>query len=239
MEFLQNVVEYYDELYPVTASQKDFYHFLLKKYSSPARLLRVGCATGLFEHQLAREGLDITGIEDSRELLNSAILRKRTQLMSVRYFEMSAMDMTKYLGKKFYNIISSLNDRILLIHGKTLMRKFFYDCYQLLQDNGVLVLQFANLEKNNKKLPVRESIRVKLTSELKTDSEGEITITQKVETGNGKILPVVSDEEIYPLKAEEVYDFAKEAGFSNVKLYSDFELSPFTGEEDNVVALIS
>ena len=63
MENLQNIIEYYDELYPVSDSQREFFDSLIKEYPQPAKLLRVGCGTGLFEHQLAREGLDVTGIE--------------------------------------------------------------------------------------------------------------------------------------------------------------------------------
>ena len=61
---------------------------------------------------------------------------------------------------------------------------------------------------------------------------------QEVETGNGKILPVLQKEEIYPLTPDEITLFAKKAGFSQVSLFSDFELSPFTGKEQSVLAVI-
>ena len=39
MEAIQNLVEYYDELYPVSAEQFDFYKSLLQEYSKPVKFL--------------------------------------------------------------------------------------------------------------------------------------------------------------------------------------------------------
>ena len=241
MEMIQNIVEYYDELYPITESLKKFFNKLSTGYHDPVKFLRVGCGAGLFEHLLAREGKDVTGIEHSPELLRSANLRRRNQLMSIRFFQMSILDMTRFLGKGFYNVIYSLDSRIVFIHDKTLMRKFFFDCRQLISENGTLVLtlhNFNQLSKGVNELPTRESVRTKLFSYISIQTDGQWVMDQEVETGNGKILPVLQKEEIYPLTPDEITLFAKEAGFSQVSLFSDFELSPFTGKEQSVLAVI-
>lgn len=242
MELIQNVIEYYDELYPVTESQKKFYADLMKQYATPVKFLRVGCGTGYFEHLLARDGHDVTGIETSKEMLESANLKRRNQLMSIRFFLMSTIDMTRFLGKGFYNIISCLNDRVVFIHDHTLMRKFFFDCKQLLAPGGVVVLQFVNFKEYTAvpmaKLPVRESIRAKLYTALWTKDDGSKYLSEDVETGNGKILPVIDKASIYPITSEEVSDFAKEAGFTSVELYSDFTGKPFTGSEPEIIAVV-
>ena len=150
MEIIQNIIEYYDELYPVTEAQKKFYREQLRNYPDPAKLLRVGCGTGLFEHLLAREGKDVTGIESFQEMLRSANLRRRNQLMSIRFFQMSYLDMARFLGKGFYNLISILDDRIIFIHDKTLLRKFFFDCKQLLAQDGCLIISLYNSGKSVK-----------------------------------------------------------------------------------------
>ena len=53
MEYLENIIEYYDELYPVSDGQKSFFSALLKHYEAPSRILRINCASGAFEHALA------------------------------------------------------------------------------------------------------------------------------------------------------------------------------------------
>ncbi len=242
MSAIQNLVEYYDELFPVTESQKKFYDELIKEYGSPVKFLNVNCGTGMFENFLARSGHDVTGLEDSPELIYCANLRRRNQLMSVRFFEMSYIDMTKFLGKGFYNVISCLNDRIIYVHDKTLLKKFFYDCNYLLSEGGSFIIALPNFAKDKSvpmiTLPVRESIRARLFSEVWKSTDGSSFIVQNVETGNGKMLPVQKDCPIYTLMPEEIELFAKEAGFSSVKFYSDFNKNSFTGNEESLVARI-
>ena len=72
MTFIQNVTEYYDELYPVTEEQKKFYSRIQESYPTPARFLQIGCGTGALEHVLIKSSADITGIEVSKELIEIA-----------------------------------------------------------------------------------------------------------------------------------------------------------------------
>lgn len=242
MVSIQNLVEYYDELYPVSEAQKKFYDAISLEYQKPVRFLRTSCGAGLFEHLLARDGPDVTGIEYFPELLRSANLRRRNQLMAIRFFQMSELDMARFLGKGFYNILSNLSNRIIFIHDRTLLRKFFFDARQLLCENGKLILELYNYDKFNQSgmlLPVRESLRAKMTTKLDASDDGLWTVNQTIETGSGRILPVMENEAVFLPKPAEIEAYAKEAGFTTVSLYSDFEKTPFTGKEDNLIAEIS
>ncbi len=243
MDYIKNVIEYYDELFPVSDAQKEFYEALTGLYAAPAKILRVECGTGLFEHTLAKMGHDVTGIESSKEILNSATLRRRNQLMSIRFFLMSPTEMIQFLGKGFYNIISILNDKIIEIGEPELVRKFLQDCKKLLAPDGTLVVGMNSYAHNYDsefiQLPVRESIRVKLFTEIHMDSSGSQYLCRNLENGNGKILPVTEDKKVYPLPVDELCSYATEAGFKDIKLYSDFKRSPFTESEPEVVVLLS
>ena len=242
MVSIQNLVEYYDELYPVSEAQKKFYNEISLEYPKPVRFLRVSCGAGLFEHLLAREGPDVTGLEYFPELLRTANLRRRNQLMAVRFFQMSELDMARFLGKGFYHILSNLSNRIIYIHDRTLLRKFFFDSRQLLSQNGRLVLELYNYDKFNQPgmfLPVRESLRAKMTTRLDVSGDGQWVVNKTIETGSGRILPVMENEVVFLPKPAEIELFAKEAGFSSIKFYSDFDRTPFTGNEDTVIAEIT
>ncbi len=242
MEINQNIAEYYDELYPVTEEQKVFYKKRIALFPCPSKLLRIGCGCGTFEHNLAREGSDVTGIETSQELLESANRKRRTQLMAVRYFFMSSLEMTRFLGKGFYNIISILDDRIIFTHDKTLMAKLFYDCRQLISPQGKLILSlpnFARFAENSKiELPVRKSIRAGLTTQIEERGE-KFYMEQILTNSNDKKFVVTQDAPVYLLQKSEIEQFAKEAGFSNVEFFSGFAESPYTAESDSLVAEIS
>ena len=162
--------------------------------------------------------------------------------MAIRFFQMSTLDMTRFLGAGFYNVIYSLNSRIVFVRDKTLMRKFFFDCRKLLTTDGTLVLQLLNFSifKDHKmQLPTRKSVRSALFTEISSQSDGIWVLNQEVETGNGKMLPVLEDEKIYPLVPDEIKEFAKEAGFQKIELFSDYNRSPFTGKEESLIALVS
>ena len=60
-----------------------------------------------------------------------------------------------------------------------------------------------------------------------------------LETGNGQLLPVMEDEPAYPIRSEEIRIFAREAGFSSIELYAGFDGTPFSGQEDGIVALLT
>lgn len=242
MEFLHNIIEYYDELYPVTEEQKKLYKELTKDLT-PAKILRIGCATGGFEHWLAREGHDVTGIETSKEMLETANRRRRMPNTAIRFFQMSTIEMTRFLGKGFYDVISCLGDRIIFIHDKTLMRKFFYDCKLLLAEGGHLVLQLSNYSifnaKPMAKLPTQESIRVKLYTQLWTSEEGNCTLQQDLEHCGSKIVPVLKDVAVLPITPDQISEYAKEAGFKEINLYSGYDKQPLQADSSTVVCVLS
>lgn len=241
MELLENISEYYDELFPISSDQKKFYEEETACFSKPVKYLRVGCGTGLFEHQLSKDGSDVTGIETVSPLLESANRRRRTQLMSIRFFQMTNLEMARFLGKGFYNVISILDNRLIFTHDKILMEKLFFDCKQLLSENGKLVLSLTNFTRfdmENGVLPTKESIRVKLYTRYFTKDE-KTFLEQSIETGSGKILPVTRDAEIFAITSEQISDYAKKVGFKNIEFYSDFGKSAFTCESENLVCVLS
>ena len=242
MEFLENIAEYYDELFPVSPDQKKFFAEESAAFVKPVKYLRIGCGTGFFEHQLSTEGADVTGIETIPPLLESANRRRRTQLMSIRFFQMSSLEMSRFLGRGFYNIISILNDRLILTHDEVLMKKFFFDCRNLLSDGGKLIFSIPNFEdsagKSRISLPSQGSIRVRLDSEI-VSRDGKWFLAQSIETGNGRIYPVSVDVPVMIITRAEILELARGAGFGTIEFFADFARRPLSSESPSVVAVLS
>lgn len=240
MDAVKNLVEYYDELFPVTDAQKIFFESYFPQFSAPVKFLSIGCGTGIFEHRLAKNSIDVTAIETIRGLLDSATHRYRNQLMALRYFQMSTLEMTNFLGGNFYNIISCLNSRIVFISKKEFLKKFFSDCKELLSENGIVILGLENFEKFRAEpkaiLPTRKSIRITYKSQITKDAQGTF-LESRLEKEN-KILPVYRRVPIYPLQKNEIAEFAKEAGFEKIEFFSDFEKNPFSENSDYLLAVI-
>lgn len=241
MEILENICEYYDELFPIEDGQPDLFERESETYGKPVKYLSVDCGTGLFEHQLATKGEMVTAIEDEKTLLESANRRRRTQLMTLNFFNMTILEMGRFLGKGFFNIASILNDRLIFISDAILLEKFFFDIKQLLVENGKLILSVPNFEKYDGgtfQLPTRQSIRAKLESKVTTEQNGEKRLVQSLETGNGRILPV-TDAKIRAVTKSEISELAKKSGFSKAEFYSDFKKSALEKDSDTIVAVIS
>ena len=243
MELLENIAEYYDELFPTNDELKKFYAQESKIFASPVKYLGISCGTGTFEHYLAKGEADVTGLETVSSLLESANRKRRTQLMSLRFFQMSSLEMCRFLGKGFYNIISILNGRIIFTHDTSLMAKLFYDCKQLLAPGGKLIISLPNFEKYDfdsiVKLPVRESIRVRLFTKIHTQNDGIKFLQQELETGNGKRICVTKDAEILPLNKNQIEQYASGAGFTKIDFFGGFDRSEFTAKSDELVLVIS
>lgn len=243
MEILENIAEYYDELYPVSDELKKFYKEETKSFFAPIKYLSIGCGAGSFEHYLARDNADVTGLETVPSLLESANRKRRNQLMALRFFNMSSLEMCRFLGKSFYNIITIPNGRIIFTHDVTLMAKLFYDCKQLLVPHGKLIIQLPNFEKYKDqsliKLPNRESIRMRLFSKIRSSENGKNFLYQNIETGNGKLLTVTEDAEIMMLTKDKIEQYGKEVGFTKFSFYADYSRNDFTSQSDELIVVIS
>ncbi|QTQ14935.1 methyltransferase domain-containing protein [Treponema parvum] len=242
MARIENIVEYYDELFPVTESQKKFYAEETENLKKPVKYLRIGCGTGIFENYLAREGEDVTGIEPFKELADCANRQRRTPLMSIRFFQMTTLEMSRFLGKSFYNVISCLDDRIEMISDAVLLRKFFFDVKGLLSKDGKFIIKMINFDhfkETVEQLPEISNIRVKLKTKITTQADGSKSFSQEIETGNGRMCSVFENVKIYPLKKAEIIEFGKEAGFSDFTFYGDYDRKEFDSESLNLIAVLS
>lgn len=242
MESVQNIVEYYDDFFPADEQLLAFFSTIINSYTAPARLLSIASNTGTLELTLAQKNCDITGLEVLQPFIESSVLKRRSQLMSIRFFRLSTVEMGKFLGKKFYHIIYCLNNRIAHIRSRDFMEKFFEDCHELLQTGGAVILQVHNYERLSENrtisLPARNCFRATLYTDMYMRSDRTVAVTQTLETDRGKTLPVLTEEEVFPLARESILQFGKKAGFTEFTFYSDFRLTPFTGNEEDLISII-
>lgn len=238
---VKKIVEYYEELFPISEQQKVFYDELTKNYQKPVKFLRFGCGTGTFESYLSKLGHDVTGVDIHNDFLNSANLRKRNQLMAIRFFQMNYTDASKYLGKGFYNVISILNSRLFDFHSREEILDFLKACKILLAPGGKIIVEHVNFDAFDGisfiQFPVRESVRAKLYSEI-TNTQDEQKFTMTLENGSGRISTIIDDYPVYKFRPNELVEIAREAGYEKTELFAGFSKSPFIGKEAKFTAII-
>lgn len=237
-EFYTQIVEYYDELFPVNTEAVScilrlLQELRLKDPVSPPpmyRFLGIGCGTGNLENRLSTENLDITGIDANPDMIATAQRRIKASFSRTRFFEMNSLDISRFLKAESFNFIACLENMLPYIGDDILVRKFFYDTKRLLAPGGILLLQVNTF--NNKTssgtiiIPERSSIRVKLNRNLIPDSSGKYLLEAKLEHGMGQILQIDRSVAVYPLSASGIASHAREAGFSSCEIFGDFNGAP-------------
>lgn len=250
-DFYTATLEYYDELFPIKDDalklfldlQKDLQESAITHNAPLCRYLGIGCATGTMENRLSNYGFDITGIDKNPAMIETAKRRMKRGYSTLRFFEMSAIDMKRFLKQGSFNIISCIENTLSYISDETLLRKFFHDARQLLAPGGTFVLQTLNLDfflrTAHNSLPDLSSIRVTLHRSFIRRDDGLMTLDASLELGSGRKMILEKTTHIMPLTAEKIEAYAKEAGFTSISRYSDFALSPWTEESPNIVMLLS
>lgn len=239
MDFLHNLVEYYDELYPTTDEQLVFIEDICKGFTTPNKILQIGSGSGQLSYRLAKRGKDVTGIEMSQPLLTCSSLKRRFQLLSIRFFKMSALEMNKYLGKSYYNVIMCLNNRLVSVRDEESAEKVLKNCKELLSKNGKMIIRTYNYEylKKGNKPSIKKSERVALVTNIEFKSDTKAIITQTIEAYSKKI-PVFENMEILPVTKQLLIELANKAGFTKIEFYGDYKKTPLSDNSEEIICVL-
>lgn len=250
-DFYNRILEYYDELFPLNQDAIVFIDSLRESQNlSPSttepkplcRYLGIGSATGTLELKLTSLQYDITAIDRNAKMVNTSQRRLKRGISTARFFEMSTVEMRRFLKEGSFNIIGCLENTLPYITDETLLRKFFYDTKSLLVSEGFFVLELINF--NNPQntsffsLPEKSSLRVSLSRTLKDSVGGLKELDAELELGSGKILKLAPGTKINPLKKENIEALAKEAGFTQCEFYSDYLKAEWNQHSERTVAVL-
>src|SRR5574344_1004211 len=137
MEFFSELMEYYDELFPLQEKAVDFCEklrekILINQKDRICKVLDVGCCTAAIDHALVKNNFDVTGIDNNSGMIEVADRRKKIPYTNSRFYEMSMQEMSKFLKKGTFDLILSLSNICFHLANKKLLETFFYDVRQML-----------------------------------------------------------------------------------------------------------
>lgn len=242
MPFTKNILEYYDELYPLESAKIDFFRKLNKLPEKNFKLLNLASGTGTLEIMLSKDGFDTTGLEIDEILLKAASLKLRKPMSNVRFLKISASEMGDFLGRDFYDAVSCLNGRILFAFNDDLLLKIFQTIRGLLRYGGKFIIELYNLEKLKNGTETIKLLSHSLRAEFITHifmRGAQCYINQYVETANGETCALLKTEEIKALMPDEIKQISKKCGFLKCDFYEDFLDKPFTKDSEKLIAILS
>jgi 2-polyprenyl-3-methyl-5-hydroxy-6-metoxy-1,4-benzoquinol methylase len=249
-DFYSSILEYYDELFPTDVTAVPFFNKLQEDFRNTiqggtiplCRYLGIGCATGNLENALSSATMDITGIDKNADMVETAKRRMKRGYSTTRFFEMSTLDIKRFLKAGSFHIIACLDNMLPYIADETLLRKFFYDAKALLAPGGTLVIQTINMDNlapgKPFQLKPRSSIRVNLTTTWVPADEGKYIVDAALELGNGKKIILQKTTEVLALPTSRVESYAREAGFKSCSLQADFSGTPWDSESPDSVLVL-
>jgi SAM-dependent methyltransferase len=206
-------------------TEKNVFENILKNY--PAKtVLDAGCGSGFHSILLSQLNLNVTGIDNSDNMLRLANNNsKKYQLhpsflkgdfLSLNIDLRNRYDAVFCLGNSFVHLLTE-NDQI----------KALLNFREYLQTGGYLCIQIINYDKilknKQKVLAVREVNNQKITR-MYSFHPRTIIFTIKVETE--KECKEFSTE-LYPLQSAEIRLFLQRAGFNKFHFFGDLSFNPY------------
>ena len=243
MIYIKRWIDYYSELFPVEEGQQNFFESYANEFSNSTKILSVECGPALLS-EILNEKYDITVTDQHQEFIDIVKSRNSYSNGRIHAFNMHPMDLSRYMGNSFFDIVCCLNYRVIFLKERALIKKYMMDVQRLLTNGGYLILDLINFAKYDFSetkidLPEKKSERATLYSSLVKNSEGlSYRLYQNVVTSAGKMIEEVKDEVVCPVSLETFKSAAEEMKFSSIEFFSDYKKSPYFKESDKIICVL-
>ncbi|MDR2900331.1 MAG: class I SAM-dependent methyltransferase [Treponema sp.] len=202
------------------------------------KVLDLGCATGTTAIQLMRRGMDVVGIDNNAQMIQSAARRNPEPKTHARFFLMDVSDAHKYLPKNSFDIVICLGNTLPHLNSLESIENLITSVHGLLKTGGVFIFQLINydmiLSEHLESLPTIETTRSSFVRRYTINSEENITFEASVLASKGQTV-FTESVSLYPLKSKDLLKALSASGFTNEMLYSDFDKSPL---EESSLAIV-
>jgi len=229
--FYTSISKYYSEIFPYNPAQLKFVEAKLSGLSGKT-ILDIGCATGELAYNLALGGASVTGIDLNEDLLEQAQVNKIHPNLLFQKGNMSNLE-ADFSVSQFDAVLCFGNT---LVHLKSLdaVAEMLKATRLVLKPGGTLLLQILNydyiLEDEVKTLPRIETDNIIFLRNYQFRKKGDYIDFQTELVLKQKVLSIRNENRLLALKSEDLVKALKEAGFSEINLYSNFKQDSFGGK---------
>ncbi|MCT4594971.1 MAG: class I SAM-dependent methyltransferase [Anaeromicrobium sp.] len=229
MSFYEKLSTYYDVVFKTGENQLKF----IKKYMGDRKkLLDVAAGTGNYSISLSKDGYEVDSLELDSHMVDLLEDKATGESIDMDIYEMNMMDIHEI--DKRYDGVYCIGNSLVHLNGKEEIGQFLKKTYDMLNHNGVIIIQIVNYDrvmKNNvTKLPtIDRSQEGVLFERLYSRKDDKVIFT-----GNLSIIEenkeYTSHVELFPLLKEDLEELLKRAGFRNMKFFGGFDESEYSDE---------
>lgn len=231
-EFYSQLAYWYDEIFPASVEQIDFVHDRVSSIAEtePKRLLDVGCGTGSLAITLSVMGIEVTGIDLNKNMIDQARTKAEELGTTPEFYVMDMHKLTDNLAGKSFEAVSCLGNTLVHMNSLDEVREALIQFDKLLIPQGMMILQVLNYDKVLKEgittLPTIEQEGIVFERSYRW-KEGDPTITFSTRlTTPDTLKPIEQETELFPLRQYQLQTLLEELGYKNQSWYGSYEEEP-------------
>jgi SAM-dependent methyltransferase len=229
MSFYTNIIHYYDQLFPLDLKKLEF----VLDTTSPQKILDIGCATGALCHELHHKGHHVVGIDIDKAIIDKA---RGKGSDGPQFVPLDMLTLDRNFESEEFDQILCFDNTLAHLPNEMAVRRFFTVMAKILKPDGVFKCEVVNydqaLAKGMLDLPIIEVDGLVLKRHQCLEQQYMECYT---ELANGdettkNCIP------LFPIRYEQIETLLKEVGFTQFKLYQDFQRNAPT--DDHIYNII-
>lgn len=237
MKFYKELSKVYDIVFP---RDDTTLNYLCKNLKGNSKVLDLACGSGTYSIALAQKGHRVDGIDLGEEMITKA--KGKGGLFA----DFIVGDMTKakdiFYGKK-YDFIFCIGNSIVHLKNKEKIHQLIKDIYDMLIDDGSLVIQIINfdrvIKKNIKSLPTIDRAEkgvkfIRNYNYLESESKVEFN-TELIVSKEGNEDKYENSVDLIALKMEELKSMFEDVGFKGIEVFGNFNEEMYSEDSFSLV----
>jgi SAM-dependent methyltransferase len=213
------------------------------------RILDLACGTGRHSIALAREGAEVTGIDNSEIMISRANNHAAANDVSPKFI-LGDISEFQSIAVGQYDMIICLGNSLALLDNLKSLERVLSLSYTSLEDEGVFIAQVLNFEEilrtgfkffpqKSGKMETGEDVVFSRFYEH-TDPPNSSTLVMSAQMKiSGEWTSLVSTQKVLNLNANLLKRYLAQAGFRETRFYSDYSESLFVGSDDRNLVIHS
>jgi 2-polyprenyl-3-methyl-5-hydroxy-6-metoxy-1,4-benzoquinol methylase len=236
-QFYTSISKYYSEIFPYQPAQLQFVKSRAGELAGK-QILDIGCAAGELAFQLAESGAKVTGIDLNEDLLGKA---KTNKIHPNLHFQTGNMlDLATDFKPAQFDVVLCFGNTLVHLQTIELMRQMLTGVFTILKPGGCFLLQILNYDyifaEQVSELPNIETENIRFIRKYKFEENSPLIRFQTELILKKEEKSILNETLLLGLKSAELIELLKEAGFTEIELYSNFKQEPFSGKHLPLVA---
>ena len=235
MKFYEMLVKHYDDIFPENQNTYDFLHEGLKPGDN---VLDVACGTGNYTIHLIKDGIAACGLDLEEAMIEQADEKAVKEGVTPDFVVSNMLDIDLVSDGELRRIYIIGNS---LVHLKSMeeVRSFLESAYELLAENGDLIIQIINYERIlSQEVDHLPTITVPELGIIFERNYNYDVSSSTIEFASKLIVQDETQESsvyLLPVGEEELVKELEKTGFAGIEVYENFNKDPYT---ENSISLV-